>query len=72
MEMASLLQNGQGNHNGFNSFLKFFYLDIFFQFFISVLLCPQYSNFVKTLGVVKLQTIGSIAFGDAFDLIQKM
>ena len=35
MEMASLLQNGQGNHNGFNSFLIFFYLDI--QLFMSVL-----------------------------------
>jgi hypothetical protein len=34
MEMASLLQNGQGNHNGFNSFLIFFYLDI--QLFMSV------------------------------------
>ena len=37
MEMASLLQNGQGNHNVLNSFLKddIFLLGIFFNFHIS-------------------------------------
>ena len=64
MEMASLLQNGQGNHNGFNSFLKIFYFDNFLilQFFTLVLFCLRYSNFIKTLGFVKLQTVGIIAY----------